>query len=284
VVQNILELHLAHLKRRRLSEGTIYARKRALKRLERLLDVPLLAATADDLTEWLDDLRVIDNTVCHYASHIRCFYRWCWAKGHIPLNPAVDLEVPVLVRGLPRPIGEEDLMAAIAGASPQVQPWLVLAGWCGLRAKEIARLRRENILDTRRPPILMIAADATKGRRERIVPIVSFALAEIRTAGTLARAGYVFRRADGQPGPNHPAVISHVANRELAELGIPATLHQLRHRFGTEAYRLTKDLRRVQEWMGHADPATTALYTEIVQEDGADLLEALPVPQLLRAV
>ncbi len=159
----------------------------------------------------------------------------------------------------------------------------MLAGWCGLRAKEIAYLRRENILDTWRPPVLLIAADATKGRRERIVPICKFALAEIRTAGTLAGAGYVFRRADGQAGPNHPAVISHVSNEYLADCGIPATLHQLRHRFGTEAYRLTKDLRRVQEWMGHADPATTALYTEIIQDDDAELLDALPIPQLPHA-
>jgi integrase len=283
VPDDVVERHLAYLRQRGRSPGTLYARRRAIARMSALIDRPLLEASAADLARWREQLRVIDNTAVHYASHARGFFGWCQAAGMIDRNPADALALPPLVRGLPRPISEEDLMTAMAMAPPQIRPWLVLAGWMGLRAKEIAYLRRENVLDGRRPPAVLVASDATKGRHERIVPMNTWVRRELQAAG-LAKAGFVFRRLDGRPGPNRPAVVSHRANRFLADLGISATLHQLRHRFATEAYRLTKDIRRVQEWLGHRDPATTAVYIELVQDEGAEMLEGLPVPPMLRAV
>jgi site-specific recombinase XerD len=78
--------------------------------------------------------------------------------------------------------------------------------------------------------------------------------------------------------------VSHLAADYLHDCGIPATLHQLRHRFGTEVYRVDHDLRLVQELLGHRDPATAALYTKIVQADAAAVVEQLPAPGRLRAV
>jgi site-specific recombinase XerC len=283
VSDDVVDRHLAELAQRRRSEGTIYARRRALARMAAAIGVPLLRAAPDDLTEWLDDLEVIDNTIVHYASHARCFYRWAVRKRLVDVNPMDEVIVPVLVRGLPRPISEEDLMRAIAGAPQPIRIWLVLAGWAGLRCCEIAPLRRENVLDTATPPVLLIAPDATKGRRGRIVPLCSFAVAELHLAG-MPRAGYIFRRADGRPGANRPAVISHATAAYLHESGIDATIHQARHRFGTKTYQAKKDLRLVQDLMGHADPATTAGYAAYCQADGIDAVEALPVPARLRAV
>lgn len=283
IIDDVVERHLAELEQRRRSAGTIYARRRAIARMTAAIDVPLLQATPADLTEWLDELDVIDNTVVHYASHARCFYRWAERKRLIRCNPMDEVIVPVLVRGVPRPIGEQDLMTALAAAPQPVRIWLVLGAWCGLRCKEIALLRRECVLDAADPPVLIITPDATKGLRGRIIPLCSFCVAELHAA-RLPRAGYLHRRADGRPGPNRPAVISHVANRHLADCGITATMHQLRHRFGTMAYRASKDLRLVQELMGHADPATTALYAAYARDDAARAVEALPVPPMLRAV
>lgn len=279
----VIERHIAELRQRRRTAGTIYARQRAIARMAAGIGVPLLDATGDDLSGWLGSLGVIDNTIVHYASHARCFYRWAARKQLIRANPMDEVIVPVLVRGLPRPISEQDLMAALAAAPQPVRIWLVLAAYAGLRCCEIAWLRRENVLDTASPPVLLITPDATKGHRGRIVPLASFAAAELAAAG-MPRAGYLYRRADGRPGPNHPAVISHVGNRYLHESGIDATMHQLRHRFGTMTYQARKDLRLVQELMGHADPATTAGYAAYCQADAIDVVEALPVPPMLRAV
>ena len=130
-------------------------------------------------------------------------------------------------------------MHAVATAPPRVRPWLVLAAWAGFRACEVAKLRRENVLDTAAPPVLLVASDATKGTRERIVPMSVFVLAELRVAG-LPHNGWVFRRHDGRHGPNAPWTVSHLANSHLADCGADATLHQLRHRFGSSLYKETQ--------------------------------------------
>ena len=272
--------HLAALRQQGCSEGTIEARRRALERMGRRLPVPVLEAGPDHLAAWREGLPVTGNTVAGYVSHARHFYDWARRSGLADSNPAAGLPVPRVTRGLPRPIGEDVLMAAVAAAPPRVRPWLVLAGWAGLRAKEIALLRRERVLDTATPPVILVAADATKGRRERVVPASAFVLAELRVAG-LARAGWVFRRRDGRPGPNASHTISHLANGHLRDCGTDATLHQCRHRFATVLYQQTRDLRMVQDLLGHADPATTALYSAFDQSGAYDAVDALPAPPRL---
>jgi integrase len=191
--------------------------------------------------------------------------------------------VPRVGRRLPRPISEADLFTALRQAPPRIRPLLVLAAWAGLRAKEIARLRRQHVLDTARPPVLLVVHDATKGRSERIVPLSDFVLGELRLHG-LPASGWMFSRHDGAPGPNTPHMISLLCNQHLHDCGIAATLHQLRHRFGTVAYAASHDLRMVQELLGHADPQTTALYTAYDQADAARVVQALPSPSRLAAV
>lgn len=94
----------------------------------------------------------------------------------------------------------------------------------------------------------------------------------------------MFRRSDGHAGPNRPKHVSNLAAGYLHDAGIPATLHMLRHRFGTEAYRVDRDLRLVQELLGHQDPASTAGYAAIVQADAIRTVGQLPAPGRLRAV
>lgn len=282
---DVVGRYLADMRRsRRYSDGTIYARQRALARMAALIDVPLAEATSDDLQRWVSGLRVVDNTVVHYASHARCFYGWLVRKRVLDRNPMDDVDVPVLTRGHPRQMADEDLMRAIAAVPQPVRIWLVLACWCGLRCKEIALLRREHVLDTADPPVLIVTPDATKGRRGRVVPMSRFVVGELRAFG-MPRAGWMFRRADGRPGPNSPARVSHMIARALHDLGIDATAHRGRHWYGTNAYKASKkDIRLVQELLGHADITTTALYVSVSQADAIEAVEALPVPPMLRAV
>lgn len=75
-----------------------------------------------------------------------------------------------------------------------------------------------------------------------------------------------------------PSRVSQLSNAHLHGCGIRETLHQLRHRFGTLTYQATRDLRLVQELMGHADPASTAGYAAHCPSAGVAAVEALPVP------
>jgi integrase/recombinase XerC len=281
---SVVRAHLHHLELEGLAGGTVEARRRALLRLQAAIGMPLLEAAAADLAAWRAGLTIDPDSVAAYVSHARQFYEWAIGAGLLAgPNPAGELPVPRRPRRLPRPISERDMFAAVAGAPPRIRPWLVLAGWAGLRAKEIALLRRQLILDTARPPVLIVAADATKGRNERVVPLCAFVLGELLEAGMPA-SGWMFRRRDGRPGPNSPAKVSQLANRYLHEAGIAATLHQCRHRFGTETYRARRDLRMLQELMGHQRPETTAGYVLVDAVDAAAVLEQLPIPGRLQAV
>jgi integrase len=157
----------AHLEWMRLegaAPSTRYARWRALARTAAALyPVSLLAATETDLAGWRASLVTGEDAVAHEVMHARCFYAFCVAQGMRGDNPAAGLPVPKVPRRLPRPIAWDELAAAVCSARRRVRPWLVLAAWCGLRAKEIALLRREVILDTARPPVLLVAYGATKG-------------------------------------------------------------------------------------------------------------------------
>lgn len=311
---NAVTAHLSYLEQRGHTEASVYARWRALTRLRAWLaayaDIPgpesgradkshlrravaevglragdLLTATAADLAAWRASLTTGPGATVNYVSHVQNFYAWCIEQGLRGDNPAAGLPVPRLPRRLPRPIREDDLMRALAAAGDRVRPWLILAVCCGMRAREIALLRRENVLDTDRDPAIRIAAAATKGHTERIVPLPAVALAELRRAG-LPASGWVFRRRDGRPGPVRPHLVSQLTNRALHRSGTPATLHQLRHLYLTLVQRERHDLRLTQHLAGHASPATTAIYTEVDWADAAAVAEAvaesLPVPGRLR--
>lgn len=281
--RTLLREHTQHLSLSGYADTTIYGRERAVIRLATHMDV--VHATRAELMAWRRDLDVSADVIVHYVSHAHAWFAWLIEQGHRSDNPADGVPVPragARVHRLPRPIGEGDLFHALETASARVRPWLVLAAWAGLRAKEIALLRREHVLDTADPPVLVIASDATKGHRERTVPLSDFVRVEL--APHLRARGYVFRRRDGGRGPNSPHTISHLANAHLHEVGVRATLHQLRHWFGTQTYAATRDLRLVQELLGHARPDTTAGYAAYDRSGASEAVETLPTPRHLRAV
>jgi len=72
-----------------------------------------------------------------------------------------------------------------------------------------------------------------------------------------------------QPGPQSPARVSQLAGEHLRGCGIDVELHTLRHRFGMVLLARSKDLRLVQECLGHSSPAITAVYTAIWYDDEA---------------
>jgi integrase/recombinase XerC len=189
---------------------------------------------------------------------VKSFYVWAAQTGRVPVRPDVDVPLPKVRKGRPRPISETQLRVAILNAPKRLRPWLCLAALAGLRCAEIAGLRREDILDTADEPVIIVMG---KGCKERIVPLSPQLWQELVAYG-LPRSGIIFLRRDGRHGQNSPKLVSPLVNAYLKSVDVTETLHQLRHRFATRAFGVHKDIRVVQELMGHASPATTALYAD----------------------
>ena len=267
--------HLEHLRLRGLSPRTIAERGLAMRRLAKHLDIDpelLPAVMPADLHQWQRDISgKLPRYQASYASHARAFYRWCLVNEHVAKDPTVRMIAVKVPRRLPHPIAEEALREAIDAAPARIKPWLVLAAYSGLRAMEIAGLCREHVREMASPPVLTIVG---KGNKERVVPLSMTVLAELEAHGMPAR-GFIFPRADGREGQIAPHTISHVCNRYLHGRGVTLSLHSLRHRFGTEVYRLSEDLRVTQEVLGHDGPATTAGYAAFSPRKAALAIDEL---------
>lgn len=264
--------HLTWMRLRGLSPASITQRRRSLTRLQRTLGKPLLDAMEDDLARWQEGLVGAPRYLANQLANCASFYAWAADVAEIiPSNPARRLVRPKVPRGVPRPIAEERLAIAIATAPADVRCWLVLGAYAGLRAGEMARLQRQNILDTANPPLLIVDG---KGGKQRVVPASERVLFELRAYGLPSR-GYVFRRRDGLPGAPTPARLSQLVNEHLHGIGIEDTGHAARHRFGTRAYQRSRDLRLVQDLLGHADPGSTAVYAAFAAEQAAAVVASL---------
>lgn len=265
--ESLIGAYIERLRLKGRSARTCQEYARRIRRLAICLeDRDLTDATPDDLLRWRIGLALSDNSIVAYTNTIRAFYAWLERSERLPASPAEDLPIPRARRGLPRPIGEDDLDYAIDNAPRRIRAWLVLAAYAGLRAQEIAYLRREDLLNTYRPPMIHVSELMAKGSRQRLVPLVPYAWSELQAYG-LPRRGFVFLRLRGA-GPNTPKTISNLSNRYLHDCGFDETLHQLRHFYGTEMLETSEgNLRVVQDMMGHASPATTAVYAAVRPSD-----------------
>lgn len=280
----LVQEYIMQLRMEGKAETTIYARAGALRRLSKWLGGCLIRdAGRDELIGWRATLAGrADSYVLAQVSHVRCYLAWQHENGHRQDNPGPKIPVPRKPFHLPHPIGEEELLDALGNADRRIRLWIVLAAWCGLRAKEIACLRRRCVRERAEHPHILVMADATKGNRERVVPLCRFAAAEI-TAARLPSGVWVSPRLDGEPGHVTPHRVSQVCNEFLHSLGYPDTLHSLRDRFATQALRGCRNVRVVQVLLGHARLDTTAVYTLVADAETAAAVAMIPAPRRLRA-
>lgn len=263
----VIEEHLSWLRRVTDRRATLRDRRNMLRRLSRNLPCPLVAATESDLDEWQAALNVCPSSVQTYTSHVRAFYAWAQERGKRDDNPARILPLPKIPERKPHPIPEDALRLAFRCASSEMALWLALAGWCGYRAGEIALMRETSIIDDKEGMLLRVDG---KGGKERIVPAPRVIEPMIRGA---LRRGPLFRTPTGLPANGQ--YVTKTCSAFFASIGLPYTLHALRHRFGTEHYKLCKDIRTTQELMGHSSPSTTAKYIALSQRAGSRSMDRL---------
>ncbi len=260
----LVQEHITWMKLRNLRPATVYQRRRFVTRLAAFVNRPLIEVEEDDLDRWQRDMaRLAPRSRLAGISNVTSFYTWAQHFDLRSDNPTRVLIRPQRPKALPHPISEADLELSLASAGERIRAMIVLGAYAGLRAGEIACLDREDVIDGAAEPGLRITG---KGGKMRTVPMSPFVVDELRQHG-LAGRGPVFPRLDDRRGHNAAWTISHLIADHHHSLGIDETAHALRHRFGTQLYAATKDLRLVQELMGHESPLTTAGYVQWSRTD-----------------
>jgi integrase/recombinase XerD len=259
----------------RLAPRTVEAYRRDLADVAAFLGGSPADATTDQLAAYVASLRAdgrAATTVARRVAAVRSFFRHQVLLGVRADNPAAELELPKRRRALPRTLspGEaERLIEAAAGTTPRAlrdRAIVELLYGAGLRVGEAVALERSSVnLDER------LVRCTGKGSKERVVPIGREAAEALRRyvargrphldrrhrpelflnakGGALTRAGVflILRRLAGKAGLEPERVHPHL----------------LRHSFATHLLEGGADLRSVQEMLGHADLATTELYTHV---------------------
>lgn len=247
---NVLREFERHQSAGACSIETIRLRGFQLARLARDHGGRVLDLTTVELEAWLANPDWSPSTRRSHRSTLRVFYAWAARTGRLEVDPAALLPAVRARRGVPRPAAEDDYARAVSRADDRLRRALRLGGECGLRRSEIARVRVE---DLERDLVGWCLRVRGKGDHVRLVPLPDDLAEDLLTVG----AGWVFP-SPGRGGHLTPA---HLGKLVSAALG--SSTHTLRHRAGTRAYDGTRDLRAVQEFLGHASPVTTAIYTKV---------------------
>lgn len=274
-----LREHLVWMRLDGRAEKTLFARRRAVVRAAEFHGRDAALLSFDELYSWqVHLLQTSLALVRHQTALVRPYYGWLHAHGYRLDDPARLLPMPRARRGLPRPIADTSLFELIAEAQrakPRLLPWLLLAGWCGLRAGEIAHLRVDSFTVDHLGHVIVRVIG--KGGAERIVPVPAWCWPTIEAG--LAPTGAAWRRERGH-GPVTAQHVSQYCCEFLHRMGCDDTLHALRHRVGTVTYEQTRDIRLVQDLLGHRSINTTAIYTRVASGRLAGALDALPRPDL----
>ncbi len=248
----------------------------ASKMLDKKLALAGKEALAELAAQWGD---LANASVARKSSALRRFYGFLEEEGLREDNPSAALPKPMQMRGLPKILSQaevESLFKAIEGRIKSAKPsrndyrlsaLVEMLYGSGLRATELVALPRTSVV-ANKPYIILIG----KGAKERLVPISDRARSAVAKwhAFVPQESKYLF-----------PSKAGHISRIRLfqiiralaAESGLdPAKVspHVLRHAFATHLLAGGANLRALQAMLGHADIATTQIYTHV---DSSRLVE-----------
>jgi integrase/recombinase XerD len=258
-----------------------YLRERGMDPLE--VSAADMAEYVADLTQGQDGQGLAPSTVHRKTAALRSFYKHLRREELVTEDPTAGLATPRRSRKLPNVLNQAEvtrLLATPVGDSPQAyrdRAILEVMYACGLRASEVIGLEMTDI-DTYEG---MLRARG-KGNKERIVPLGRQAINAIE--GYL-RSG----RPELAKGRSEKALFLNFRGRRLTRQGLYKIVqghartagledrmspHTLRHSFATHLLAGGCDLRAVQEMLGHADVATTQMYTHLTGQRLRDVYYA----------
>jgi integrase/recombinase XerD len=235
-------------------------------------------ASPEDLREFayhLKDAGLAGSTIRRALSALRTYYAFLLGEELVDADPTETVEAPRPGRPLPHVLGREDVVRLLeAGDVAQRLYWrdtalLEFAYTSGTRVSEIIGLATRDVdLEAG------LARVFGKGAKERLVPVGSAAARAIRVylrelRPNLEKGGGEGRLfLNGRGGPLSRMGVWKILRKRCDAAGIRRRVspHTLRHSFATHLLEGGADLASVQELLGHADIATTQIYTHVDRE------------------
>jgi integrase/recombinase XerD len=260
------------------SRHTLAAYRRDLTDFDRFLvraGRRLTDASADDIVSYLEDVRargLKPSSIARRLAAVRGLYRHLVREEALPRDPTEHIDTPRAGRPLPKALSRDAaaaLVDGVAGDTPRTirdRTLLEVLYATGMRASECLGLRIEDVNVN-----AGYAVCTGKGRKQRLVPLGEHALAWLRRYTDVARPAFTRRRDCGRlfvnprGGPLSRQSLWAIVRRAAAAAGIRRTVspHMLRHSFASHLLEGGADLRAVQSMLGHADIATTQIYTHL---------------------
>jgi integrase/recombinase XerD len=240
-------------------------------------DRTLLSARQQDVSGFMQDLRehgVQSRSIARKLSCVRGFYRWLLKDKRVAHDPTVNIESPASWKVLPKALAESEVNEMLektgAAARSDAADGLALRDHAMLELLYAGGLRVGEIVSLRQEDLRLEQASVQvrgKGDKERIVPIGAKAIAAIeayvqRGRPELLRAGNGMQRALFVSVRGH-ALTTQGVWQMVRSVNKNASPHKLRHSCATHMVEHGADLRSVQTLLGHADIATTQVYTHL---------------------
>ncbi|MEY2776603.1 MAG: tyrosine recombinase XerC [Pseudomonadota bacterium] len=295
----LLEAFLRSLQLRNLSALTLKAYRQDLSTLFARVDRPVEALLAADLQPLVGQFTregASPRSIRRRLAAWRAFFDWLMLEAPSGIsppnaNPARGLRLPKMSRTLPKTLSVDAACAFVALEAPadekadwtavQDRALFELAYGCGLRLSEMVEL---DVGQGQRPEGGWLDLEGQtvhvfgKGRKRRILPLGSEALAALRhwlsVRDSLAPTTMaLFLGARGARMSGRAIQRRFQRRSQTAGLGHPVHPHMLRHSFASHLLQSSGDLRAVQELLGHAQIATTQVYTHLDHQHLARVLD-----------
>ena len=242
----------------------------------------LASASAEDVEAYFAALGargLSPATAARRRAAVRQFYRFVLGEGWRADDPSRRVEAPKKGRSLPKVLSREEMDRLIAAASARdgaqglrLGCMVELAYASGLRISELTGLTLAAL--ARDPAYLIVKG---KGGKERLAPLNETARAAVKAYLEVRprflppkdKANPWLFPSRGKGGRLTPRRFAQLLDEAAADAGIdPARVspHVLRHAFATHLLEGGADLRVVQKLLGHADIATTQIYTHVASD------------------
>lgn len=256
---DLIALFMISMKEDGNTEASRATYKAILSNADKALPYGLDCANEDELKAWLWRDGLSDNSRATYYGGISAFFEWGVKAGVLDFNPAARIKRPKAPLGFPRVAASAHVAYMVNEAPEPYRLWSKLAAYGGLRCIEVSRLHTEHVGQE------TTALHRGKGDKPRIVATHPIVLEAVRELPPGAITDYT------------PKEISDRYTRYCIRKGMRLSMHRLRGWYATHGYRATKDIRAVQRSLGHANPATTARYIDVSDEQLGAVASGLPV-------